>query len=453
MKKTFSFLIIAFLFHGLLFSQALVFEKSYDFSYDDAAHDVIATADSGFILCCETRNDNDIGNILLIKTDKNGEMIWSKIYGADSSCHGKRIIQTIDDNFLIAGSYGSQAYLLKINAEGDSIWSQTFPNEYGSSLHDIVELDNSDLLMIQRVFLIPYASKIIYADAIGNIYWTIPASANESKTIHLVSDYEFYVAGFNGLVNYSHCILTKYDILGNVVLNKVFTSFNGVNLCSAISQDENFYMAGMHENAKSYYANIIKSDLEGQLLWENSYFEIAWSSVTSILSVENNKIIACGVFNDELFILRINELGDSITSIKFNEYNMQQGNAMILLEDYLLIAGSHFNWGEGRDVYFLKLHLDTLSTGIVNPNVIQESALVIFPNPAKDKLHIEIPLGFRNQDAELVIMDMLGNIIMHSKYFRKWNIEMDISGIKPGLYYISAYSSDGLFISEKLIKN
>ncbi len=453
MKKTFSFLIIVFLFPGILLSQALVFEKSYDFSYDDSFNDLVATSDSGFILVGGTMVSAYIANMLIIKTDANGDMEWSKIYGADSSCQANRIIHTMDGNYLIAGSYGTQAYLLKINALGDSIWSKIFPSEYGSTCKDVVDLQNSDLLLIQEIFLLPAASNIIYADSVGNIYWTIPASANESKTIHLVSDYEFYVAGFNGIVNYTHYILTKYDILGNVVLNKVFTSFNGVNLCSTIYND-GIYMAGMHEYSsdESYCANIMKSNFEGQLVWENIYFEGEYSFVTSVIHLDEDQILACGSYNDDIFILRINSEGDSIKSLLFNNFDIQRANTMLHHDDHLFIAGYHFNWGEGGDAYFIKLHSDTLSTGIVNPNVIQESALVIFPNPAKDKLHIEIPLGFRNQEIELVIMDMKGNIIIRSKNKKEGKLKLDISGLKHGLYFISVYNSNGLSTSGKFIK-
>ena len=451
MKKYIYVFSVALFFSNILYSQGIIFQKSYDFSYDDAAHDVIATTDNGFILVGETRNENDIRNMLIIKTDENGDLVWSKTYGADSSCHAKRIINSIGGNYLIAGSYGSQAYLLKINSEGDSIWSNIFYNEYGSSLRDVVELNNSDLLLIQTIFLIPYSSKIIYTDATGNTLWNISASANESKDIHLISDSEFYVAGFNGIANYPFNILTKYDILGNVVLNEEFSSFEGINVCSAISQDENIYMGGMKDNGYLFNASIMKSNFECELLWEKTYFDLAYSSITSIVSADSNYIIAAGVYNDELFILRINENGDSLKSIRFDEYNMQQGNAMILQEDNLLIAGLHFNWSEGKDVYFIKLNLDTLSVGIINPYEKMNSDIIIFPNPATDKIFIEIPSEINDDNIEVVLWNNSGQKI--TKLFSNTDdvIEMSVQNLTNGIYFVSLSISKQTIITKKII--
>ncbi len=142
--------------------------------------------------------------------------------------------------------------------------------------------------------------------------------------------------------------------------------------------------------------------------------------------------------------------GDSIKGILFNNYDKQSGNAMMHMDDHLFIAGSNFNWGEGRDAYFLKLHLDTLATGIGVPDENLKSLLTVFPNPTKEKLYINVPIELQDETFELVIMDILGNKVYHDKFFR--NGYLNISHLEPGLFYITVIAPDRSFLSNKFIK-
>ena len=451
MKTQLFFIVVIAMLPNFLFSQAIAFQKSYDFSFDDKFYDFVTTSDGGFILVGTTMVSPYVSNLLIVKTDGNGELEWSKVYGADSICTGNRIIQSSNNNYIIAGSYGvpNQAYLLKIDSQGDSLTSYFFPSEYGSTCIDVVELDNTNLLLIQEIFLLPASSDIIYSDATGNIIWAISAAANESKTIHLISDTEFYVAGFNGIVNYTHNIFTKYNILGTIELNKEYSSFNGVNLCSALN-NEGVYMAGSREYNSGYYANVMKADINGQFLWENAYFDSGFSFITSIATIDSDYIVFSGVHDDKIFIFRINSEGDSINSVIFNENDKQRAEAMLYMDDFLYVAGNKFNWGEGGDAYFLKLHLDTLSTGINEPKRDIISQLTIFPNPTDEYIDIKIPKELQGQTFDLMIHNNLGDKVYQKKH--TGDIAIDISYIEPGIYFLSMVSQTKTIFSKKLIK-
>lgn len=450
MKSLTTYFVIFLFFPILLLSQAIVFQKSYDFSFDDKFNDFVATPDGEFILVGTTMASPYVTNMLIVKTDEHGDMIWSKIYGADSSCHANRIIHLVNDNYLIAGSYGNpmQAYILKIDSQGDSLNSYFFPNEYGSTCVDVVEIENSDILLIQQVFLLPTASNIIYADSNGNINWEKLATANESNNIHMISDDEFYVTVYNGLVNYAHNILTKYNLQGTIIQNTEFSSFNGINICSAIWENV-VYMGGMYESTGAYPACVMKTDFEGQLFWYEIYFSVAYSSVNSIVPIDEEQIITCGDLDDQIFVMRINSEGDSIKGILLNNYDKQSGNAMMYMDDHLLIAGNN-NGGGSHDAYFIKLHLDTLSTGIIEPKLDIISQLTIFPNPANEYIDVEIPMELHGQTFELVIHNNLGNKVYQKGY--SGDVNLDISNFDTGIYFLTIVTQNNTFISNKFIK-
>ncbi len=77
-----------------------------------------------------------------------------------------------------------------------------------------------------------------------------------------------------------------------------------------------------------------------------------------------------------------------------------------------------------------------------------EYKLLIFPNPVKNKLEISIPskLNVKN----IVIMDITGKQIMIIDKITN-NMEIDMSGIKQGCYFVNIYTDIGK-ISKKIVK-
>lgn len=451
MKKIILFFAISLLTVIVLNAQTVVFQKVYNRSYDDKAYDLTKTPDGGFILVGETKNSDNITNMFIIKADENGDTLWTRVYGGDSLSYGLKVIKTNDDNYLIAGLYGSQAYVLKINNVGDSLWSLTIPNEYGSICMGVAELENSDLILIQEINLLPASCNLIYTDTLGNISWNINASANESKNIEFISESEFLVSGFNGLVLYPHFILTKYDISGNTIFNNVYNSFNGVNMCSTRSGNNDIYLGGMLEMGDGYIATIMKADSTGQFLWKNTYFNEGYSFLNSISSVDNNHLVACGENSDELIVLGINTQGDSIAGIVLNEYDKQTGNAMVRSGNFLYVAGNKFDWSEGGDIYFIKLNLDSLFTSI-NSAKGYNLSLNIFPNPANDKIFIKVPPHFINQNIEIIISNNQGQEIKRTKCnILSEKIEFFITDLKEGIHFVSILLPDMPKVSKKFI--
>ncbi|OWY22733.1 T9SS C-terminal target domain-containing protein [Sphingobacteriales bacterium UPWRP_1] len=76
----------------------------------------------------------NVGNAFVLKIDTTGTQQWIKYYGDGSMDEFSNMIKLSDGNliaigsnrFSSSGSYHSDAWLMKLNAEGDSIWSYTY---------------------------------------------------------------------------------------------------------------------------------------------------------------------------------------------------------------------------------------------------------------------------------------------------------------------------------------
>ncbi|MDA9726925.1 hypothetical protein N9U48_00255 [Bacteroidota bacterium] len=108
----------------------------------DEGHSVQQTLDGGYIIAGWTgivEPDYDTG-VYLIKTDENGEEEWSKSFGGGA--RGYSVQQTVDGGYIVAGSKGvnvngydnSDVYLLKTDGDGIEQWSQTFGTETGGEI-------------------------------------------------------------------------------------------------------------------------------------------------------------------------------------------------------------------------------------------------------------------------------------------------------------------------------
>lgn len=110
------------------------------------ANDVKETNDGGFIVIgtqeiIDKNNRVTCWKFVLIKTDKNGNLQWSKQYGSsDKYSQGISIDLTQDGGYILTGCKASTStpsvediWLIKTDANGNKIWDKTFDREKSDS--------------------------------------------------------------------------------------------------------------------------------------------------------------------------------------------------------------------------------------------------------------------------------------------------------------------------------
>ena len=89
---------------------------------------ITQASDGGCVVAGTISHDN--ADFWLMKTDDNGDSVWSRNYGTQSTEWGYSVCQNLDGGYLIAGLrriglIGDIIWVVNTNVNGDSIWSRT----------------------------------------------------------------------------------------------------------------------------------------------------------------------------------------------------------------------------------------------------------------------------------------------------------------------------------------
>ena len=109
--------------------------KTYGGSRNTVAGDVLLADDGGYLIVGTTNLEfepRQQGDIYLVRTDAAGEIIWERTYGGQGFEGGQAGTWAGDGNLLVVGvidtgdANGIDAYLLKVDADGNELWSKTY---------------------------------------------------------------------------------------------------------------------------------------------------------------------------------------------------------------------------------------------------------------------------------------------------------------------------------------
>ena len=115
-------------------------------SLNDQGFSIVPVTDGGFVITGVTRSQNDSsGDLWLFKVNNTGEMLWEKTFGGENFEAGRSLQQTSDNEYIIIGhteSFGNgnnDAYLLKTDSEGNELWSRSYGGSGTDQGRHIVE--------------------------------------------------------------------------------------------------------------------------------------------------------------------------------------------------------------------------------------------------------------------------------------------------------------------------
>jgi hypothetical protein len=120
-------------------------------SNNDIAYSIQLTGDGGYIIAGYTESFGaGDADFYLVKLDSEGDALWTRTYGGIYSDKAYSV-QTSDDNgYIIAGyteSFGAgdeDFFLVKTNSDGDTLWTRTYGGQVFSYALSVQQTDNRE---------------------------------------------------------------------------------------------------------------------------------------------------------------------------------------------------------------------------------------------------------------------------------------------------------------------
>jgi hypothetical protein len=291
----------------------------------DRGEAICPTQDGGFIVTGQTQSIGDGSEIITIKLDSNGIVQWNYSLINNGLGWGASIINTNDSNFLIDGNNGGYPWLIKLNTDGDTIWTKTIhcnhsTTPYGSNC--IIRTSDDGY-----VFTGCHTAKV---NAQGILLWEknyngIEIIENNSRELVLCSSN--YDLTYGNSLN-----IMKMNDNGDSLWSKTFgMGKDAIGYSIAKAHDGGTILCGrMDPDGDGLYdVMILKTDENGWAGTDNSERASEAQLVISPNPFSDHATISISnkiVFPSKFVVYNI--LGEQVLSIEINSGNtaLQRGN-------------------------------------------------------------------------------------------------------------------------------
>ena len=292
---------------------------------DDRGISIQQTTDGGYIIVGSTDSFGE-NNIYLIKTDENGNELWFQTFGGDVYDYGRSVQQTTDGGYIITGStngngQGDDAYLIKTDENGNEQWSQTFGGSNTDLGYSVQQTTDGGFIITGSTISSVNVVRDVYlikTDENGNEQW--------SQT-------------FGGdLYDYGRSVQQTTD--GGYIITGETESFGN----------------GYHD------VYLIKTDENGIELWSQTFGGSSSDKGNSVQQTTDGGYIITGItlsFGNggiDVYLIKTDENGSELWYKTFGGEEDDQGNSVQQTTDGgYIITGYTSSFGNGsNDVYLIK---------------------------------------------------------------------------------------------------
>ncbi len=382
-------------------------EVSYSVKTDQLSNVYISGYSTSSVLTIGTSTfSNSPGFLLLVKYDSNGNVIWAKsaaggagAYAVTTNSNGEVYItggfgsQTLTiDTFTLSGN-GLNFFICKLDNNGNVLWAK---NASGGAL---------------STGGFGYS---LAANTNGDVFVT---GTYDSPNITLGS----YTLTKKGGTGYLDAFLAKYDSNGNVVWAKSAGGIGNDIGYSVACDISNVYFTGRFNDSIAFgtttlsaptgaFTNTIdpmyfaRFDFNGNLIYATSFASGGGGG--------NNQNWVCTDNFKNVYIA--------------SDFQVDQFSVGC---NTLALTGT-------RNVFVAKYNFPDVG---LNEPKIKNAELKIYPNPANDKINIELSEEFYNEDLIINVIDATGSEFLT---LMQMNAEkqLDINNLPAGIYLLKIKS-------------
>ncbi len=293
-----------------------IWARNYGGSHIDVGRSVKETDDGGFIIAGYTASYGiDEIYIYLIRTDQYGDTLWTRTYGQYRLQWGRSLDICEDGGFIIAGWSSDFApdnvYLIRTDSLGNELWSRTFggsDNEHAWSViqssdggYAVAGWTESTVGRMADIY-------VIKTDANGDSVWSTTLGGvrnDEARAIVEVPGQGFAVAGKTVLVNgqVGFC-LAKIDPDGIVLWERTYAhGYEVVGHSLYLTIDNGFIIGGY--NISNIYDYVLRTDSAGNTIWTKSIFFGYYTDCRAVMVTEDGGYAVAGKKDGDIYLAKL----------------------------------------------------------------------------------------------------------------------------------------------------
>lgn len=347
------------------------------------AYYVQETADGGFIMSGASNNGDD-RQMYLLRVDASGSKLWEKDYGKEEFEWGYSIVNSNVSGFLIVGDQTSKGhnksdfYLVKTDKQGTLLWESTIGGPHNYYAEHIISTPDSNYVIVgtyftaNNVIIDVYLTKI---DESGNELWTKTLDVggkDRGLYIQNTMDGGYVICGWNGL----NSILIKTDADGIEIWNKEYQLKEKSSAgCVQLTTDGGYIITGTLGGAGNAEIFLLKTNSAGDSSWCKYFKGIARASNGFVQQTSGGGYLLLGNTRDtigynnpsldppvinksDIYLIRTDALGATIWSKYIGGNNTSEnGNCLQKTSDGgFIIAGGIYDYVSSSTTYLVKLN-------------------------------------------------------------------------------------------------
>ncbi len=396
----------------------------------------------------------DMSDMLVVKYDADGGLIWSKSFGTDSAFEVGSSIALDDNNNVYVGGYWDYSpttsfgsihvknngpnnfdqIILKLDENGNEQWAKA-PKGGANDYISQIEIKGN------RLYTLGHFS----GDLTYTTITTVAKDGNNYVSHNLLSNLRLQTTAYaTRSWDYYDVFLAKYDLDGNVKWSQVVSNCN--ELASPGSPVEHHLSDGLSINASG--EAFVSASFEADTVY-----------------IGSNEVYNNG--QKDFFLAKYNAAGNASWSLDIggsgNEYN---GGLSCDNDDHIFIAGgfsylstillgnySLTSADAINDMFVAKIedYIAPVSSNI-SENAIEKNEINIYPNPFVNNVTIKLALK-EDADVTIDLLDLTGREISNiyngkiNKGISKYTIAAENRA--SGTYFIAVKTNGD--VSRKLL--
>ena len=357
-----------------------VWERTFGGTGCDQGYSVAVTGDHGYVVTGSTRSFGGNGpDVYLIRTNAAGDTLWTKAHDGGPDDIGYSVAVTSDGGFIIAGETnsigagGTDAYLIKTDALGDTIWTRAYGGTDDDLAYSVAPTDDGGYIIVGKTASYGAGAADVYLikiNAFGDTAWTRTYGGLQDdygESVALAGDGGYVVAGHTNSFGAGDIdvYVIKTDAAGDTVWTRTYGGGSwDYGHAIAATTDSGFVIVGRTEsfgNGPDVY--VVKIDAAGDTLWTRTYGGTSIDRGYAVAPTNDGGCCVAGFTMStptgfaDAYIIKINASGTTVWIRTVGGDLGETAQSVAPTSDGgCIVAGYTYSFGAGlSDVYLIKL--------------------------------------------------------------------------------------------------